>query len=123
MLTPGDIAPFFNVRSSVNDDFHFDTVAGRCIVLSFFASSQVLFSRELLAEVSRRKERFDVKNAIFFGVSVDPEDRERLSQESNGIIYFWDFDMAVSRLYGVTNETAHCHVEVPKINDAVRFLG
>src|SRR5207253_5241336 len=36
---------------------------------------------------------------------IDPQDRSRLKQEQPGIVYFWDFDQAVSRLYGVLSET------------------
>src|SRR5580765_4990005 len=104
MLLPGDIAPWFKAASSVNPKFHFDTVAGRYVVLSFFASAKHPVSEKLLAEVSRRKERFDVTNIVFFGVSVDPEDQQRLQQGWPGIIYFWDSDLAVSRQYGVVGE-------------------
>jgi peroxiredoxin len=72
MLRPGDPAPFFQVASSVNPRFNFDTVAGRYIVLSFFGSSQIPSSEAFLTEIVKRGDRFDVSRAIFFGVSNDP---------------------------------------------------
>src|SRR5437899_1883998 len=105
MLIPGDPAPHFKVASSINPNYSFDVAAGRYIVLSFLGSSQLPYSAGLLAEVARRRERFDVLHALFFGVTIDPQDRSRLKQEQPGIVYFWDFDQAVSRLYGVLSET------------------
>jgi peroxiredoxin len=101
MLLPGDPAPDFRVPSSVNPDFHFDTSAGRYIVLSFFATSTLPYSAKLLEEVERRRDRFNVSNAVFFGVSIDPQDPGRLRQRWPGVVYFWDQDRRVSELYGL----------------------
>jgi predicted 2-oxoglutarate/Fe(II)-dependent dioxygenase YbiX/peroxiredoxin len=103
-LYPGDPAPHFKVASSVNPSYHFDVAAGRYIVLSFFGSSRLPFSQALLEEMTTRAKRFDVTNAIFFGVSIDPSDRERLPQQHPGIMYFWDLDRSVSRLYGLADQ-------------------
>jgi peroxiredoxin len=105
MLLQGDLAPNFKVPSSVNPNFHFDSSAGRYIVLSFFATSTLPYSSELLAEVERRRERFDVTNAVFFGVSIDPEDPQRLKQQWPGVVYFWDLDRQVSKFYGLSRPT------------------
>ena len=104
MLEPGDPAPYFSVASSVNPQFHFDTAAGRLVVLCFFASSRIEFAAGLLEHVRRRADRFNVSDAIFFGVSVDPEDRGRLRQGSPGVVYFFDDDLSVSVKYGVASE-------------------
>jgi predicted 2-oxoglutarate/Fe(II)-dependent dioxygenase YbiX/peroxiredoxin len=104
MLLPGDPAPYFNVASSVSLDFHFDTVAGRYVVLSFFASSKQPLSTRLLDEVRMRRERFNVTDLVYFGVSADPKDRDRLPQECPGIVYFWDDDLAISVRYGAVPE-------------------
>jgi peroxiredoxin/predicted 2-oxoglutarate/Fe(II)-dependent dioxygenase YbiX len=104
MLLPGDPAPDFTVASSVNPKYHFDTTAGQYIVLSFFGSAASPYAQQLLKLVDGRRDRFDVTHAIFFGVSIDPQDSSRLTQEWPGMIYFWDADLAVSRLYGVVSE-------------------
>jgi peroxiredoxin len=106
MLTIGDPAPHFKAASSVNAQFNFDTVAGRYVVISFFGSSRHPVSERFLTEIVNRGERFDVTSAIFFGVTTDPEDVERIKHQDPGRIYFYDLDLAVSRLYGVVGDAA-----------------
>jgi hypothetical protein len=73
----GGPAPWFECHSPGNPRFHFDTVAGRYVVL------------------------------CFFGVSVDPQDEAtaRVQEQVPGMHLFWDFDRRVSRLYGVAGES------------------
>jgi peroxiredoxin/predicted 2-oxoglutarate/Fe(II)-dependent dioxygenase YbiX len=103
MLTPGEPAPWFIARSTVNPTFQFETVAGRYIVLCFFGSAGEPESQRVLAEIDRLNHGFDVENYVFFGVSTDPDDERmgRVSQRWPGVMFFWDFDRTVSRLYGV----------------------
>jgi peroxiredoxin len=100
MLLPGDPAPHFIIASSVNPKFNFGTIAGRYIALSFFGSASSVFAQQVLAEVQRHQQQFDGKNRMFFGVSADADDRQRLRQEHPGIVYFWDDDGTVSRQFG-----------------------
>lgn len=102
LLQVGEPAPWFEARSSVNPRFHFHTVAGRYIVLCFFASASDPASRRVLDDASHHRDLFDDENISFFGVSIDPEDeRSGLIQERlPGIHLFWDFDRHVSRLFG-----------------------
>src|SRR5262249_2793872 len=60
--------------------------------------------------------------AAFFGVSVDPADqRDRgLANVEPGFRFFWDFDCAVARLYGVADET-HLKPSVFLIDPAFRI--
>ncbi len=104
MLLPGDYAPHFRQDSSNNPDHSFDVAAGRYIVLSFIGSSRLPYTAGLLEEVARRRERFDVGNAMFFAVTIDPQDQSQLKQQWPGMIYFWDIDQSVSKLYGVLND-------------------
>ncbi len=106
MITPGDPVPWFTVRSTVNPLFHFDTAGGRYLVLCFFGSASVAGSAAVLAAFAEQQARFDVTNLCFFGVSVDPEDerQNRLPVGHPGMVHFWDFDLAVSRLYGAVAE-------------------
>ena len=106
MLLPGDPVPHFQARSTVNPRFSFDTVAGRYVVLSFFGSSRLPAAEAFLREVVERGERFDVTNCIFFGVTNDPEDLERLTHQDNGRIYFFDLDLSISKLYGIVTDGA-----------------
>ena len=104
MLNAGDPAPWFTAPSSVNDNFVFDAAAGRYIVLTFFGSAAHPASRRVLDDVEANHQRFDVFNACFFGVSADPADRQqaRVGQKFPGIVYFWDFDLSLARLYQVS---------------------
>jgi peroxiredoxin/predicted 2-oxoglutarate/Fe(II)-dependent dioxygenase YbiX len=98
----GEPAPWFEARASNSPRFHFHTVAGRYIVLCFFRSAVDSESRHVLEAVLRHRDVFDDDTASFFGVSVDPDDERmgRVKQHIPGFRLFWDFDRAISRLYG-----------------------
>ncbi len=101
-FSTGDPVPWFIGKTSSNDDFHFHTICGRYIVLCFFGSSNVAQSRKILDDIYRNNTVFDDYNASFFGVSVDPDDKQqnRIQQRIPGIRLFWDFDKKISHLYG-----------------------
>ncbi len=105
-LQPGDPAPWFVARTSANARYHFDTVAGRWIVLCFFGSAGNDICRRRLSALLAEADRYDDLHLAFFGVSIDPDDTARLQGRVPGIRFFWDFDMAVSRLYGALAEDA-----------------
>ncbi|QDH70050.1 2OG-Fe(II) oxygenase [Marilutibacter alkalisoli] len=107
MPRPGEPAPWFKARSPVNPNFSFDTAAGRRIVLFFFGSAADIGAHRVLETLLACRERFDDRDCAFFGVSVDPEDERsgRIQEHLPGFHLFWDFDQAVSRLYGVTGGT------------------
>jgi predicted 2-oxoglutarate/Fe(II)-dependent dioxygenase YbiX/peroxiredoxin len=102
---PGDPAPMFCAESSGNPRYHFDTVAGRYVVLCFLGSSIQPRSMEALRGVQAHRELFDDVRLSFFGITVDKSDRSegRLNQQLPGIRFFWDFDLALSRLYGAVS--------------------
>jgi peroxiredoxin len=101
-LSPGDTAPWFVARSSHNPRYAFDTVAGRTVVLCFFASSTDAHSRAALTAMRERTDVFDDVTAAFFGISLDPRDEieHRLADRYPGYRYLFDPDGAASRLYG-----------------------
>ena len=101
-LSTGDPAPLFRQRSPSNPDFNFDTVAGRYVVLCFFASSARPTARRAIEAALRAIDVFDDARASFFGVSADPEDAApgRLPAAPKGVRFFLDHDLKVSRLYG-----------------------
>lgn len=107
MLTPGDPAPWFTAKSSVSPKFHFDTVAGRYIILCFFGSAAHPVSKRVLDDIYQNRHIFDDLNFSFFGVSIDPEDdqQKRVHSQIPGIRFFWDFDYQISRLYGAMTTT------------------
>jgi peroxiredoxin/predicted 2-oxoglutarate/Fe(II)-dependent dioxygenase YbiX len=107
-LEPGDPAPWFWQRSASNPRFAFHTVAGRYIVLCFFASATDPQSRAALDTVQANRQFFDDSRASFFGVSLDPADETeaRVHDSMPGLRYFWDFDGTISRRYGAIGREA-----------------
>lgn len=103
-LSVGEAAPWFVARCTSNERYHFDTVGGRYVVLSFLQSAADEHSRALVRAFLARREVFNDLDACFFGVSIDPADERegRLQQVLPGYRFIWDFDNAVSRAYGVT---------------------
>jgi peroxiredoxin len=107
-LLPGDPAPQFYQRSPTNPRYAFHTAGGRYVVLCFFGSAADPHSQAALAAVRSRPAFFDDRTACFFGVSIDPDDEARLHVDADfpAYDYFWDFDFAVSRLYGAAGKDA-----------------
>ncbi|HLC08747.1 MAG TPA: 2OG-Fe(II) oxygenase [Methyloceanibacter sp.] len=100
----GDPAPWFSCRSTTNPNFHFDAVAGRYLVLTFFGSSAPAASGKVLKHITTDlRHHFDDDNIAFFGVSIDPEDEGRIKEALPGIRFFLDFDRKVSALYGAVD--------------------
>lgn len=99
----GEPAPWFQARCTSNERFYFDTVAGRYVVLCFFASAGDGLSKAVVeALLDQHRSVFNDRQVCFFGVSVDPEDEKqaRVGESLPGVRQFWDFDGQVSRLYG-----------------------
>src|SRR5215207_8417969 len=107
-LAPGDPAPWFTQRSYGNPQYTFDTAAGRYIVLCFFGSAADPLGRQAIDSVIGNRAVFDDVRACFFGVSLDPRDQSerRVHDSMPGIRFFWDFDGAVSRIYGAIPKDA-----------------
>ena len=101
-LQPGEPAPWFHQRSSVNPNYAFDSAAGRYLVLCFFLSAAHPRARPALEAALARRGLFDDIKAAFFGVSIDPADeaQRRVATKLPGYRHFWDTDGKVSKLYG-----------------------
>src|SRR5262249_31928525 len=74
-LKPGAPAPWFVAPSPANPRYHFDSVAGRYIVLCFFGSAATAAIGGMLAAIRQRADLFEDEHASFFGVSCDPDDQ------------------------------------------------
>lgn len=100
----GEKAPAFRAASDINPEFNFRSLGGTWIVLMFFGTLGHEPSRVAHERIIARRGLFDDVNAMFFGVSCDPADKaERgLKDQMPGLRYFWDYDKAVSRLYGTS---------------------
>jgi len=102
LLTFGEPAPWFSAPTNANANFHFDTVAGRYVVLCFFESTARPDSRKILDDLWQARSRFSDDHVTFFGVGHDPLDKEqsRVQEQIPGLRYFWDFDRRVAADYG-----------------------
>ncbi|TXM63715.1 redoxin domain-containing protein [Methylobacterium sp. WL12] len=101
-LGPGDPSPWFTQRSTSNERYVFDTVAGRYVVLGFFLSAADSGGKAAIQAVEAQQAFFNDETACFFGVSLDPGDEAepRVRERLPGLRYLWDFDGSVCRLYG-----------------------
>ena len=109
----GEPAPWFTARSTSNPRFTFHTTAGRYIALCFVGAAEHPLAAAALAEVTRRRAVFDDLKASFFGVSIDPADEAqgRVGESLPGLRWFWDHDLAVSRLYGAAGPDTQVNAE------------
>jgi peroxiredoxin/predicted 2-oxoglutarate/Fe(II)-dependent dioxygenase YbiX len=125
-LNVGEPAPWFEARSPVNPRFHFDTVAGRTVVLCFFGSAAEPTSRRILDGFLARRDLFDDDSCCFFGVSVDSQDEAlaRVQEQLPGVHLFWDFDRRVSKLYGVAGaeDSASYEPRTFVLDERLRFV-
>ena len=102
-LYAGDPIPWLTPRASNNPHFLLSSLGGRYVVLCFYATAADPVAADALKAVERNRALFDDDNMCFFGVSVDPADEKtgRVSESLPGLRYFWDFDGAMSRAFGV----------------------
>lgn len=101
-LLPGEPAPWFVAPSPRNEQFHFNSLGGRYVVLFFFGFASAQPVQVAMARLREHRSLFTGTKACFFGISVDPTDRETImaAPEEPGISYFWDMNGAVSQRYG-----------------------
>jgi peroxiredoxin len=114
LLSIGEPVPWFVAPSTSNPKYHFDTIGGRYIVLCFFGSAADPLAAKILQGLLQYRNIFDDGRCSFFGVSIDPQDKEenRVEQQLPGIRYFWDFDLQISKIFGTAEtepETEQIH--------------
>ncbi|MFM6402397.1 MAG: redoxin domain-containing protein, partial [Planktothrix sp.] len=102
-LSVGEPAPWFTAVSTTNPKYHFQSVAGRYVLLCFLKSANDQASRRILGDLARYRQVFDDEFCCFFGVSSDPEDQKlsRLKEQIPGIRFFLDLDQNISQKFGV----------------------
>src|SRR4029453_10069559 len=123
-LIPGDHAPWFVARTSVNPRYRFDSVAGRYLVLCFFGSAGDASSAAVL-EAFGAQTRFDDVDASFFGVSEGPRDEHehRVADRYPGFRYFWDFKAEIRKAYGLSSEQPQLGRATFVLDPALRIVG
>ncbi|MEX0349904.1 MAG: 2OG-Fe(II) oxygenase [Paracoccaceae bacterium] len=107
-LMAGDVAPDFEQRSLTNPNYAFGSAAGRYLVMCFFASADDPHSQAAFKAALQRTDLFDDDFACFFGVTINPQDEDpkRLKERYPGYRFFLDFDLNISRRYGVVDAEA-----------------
>lgn len=123
-LTVGEPAPWFTIACTNNPKFHFESVAGRYVVLCFFGSAATESSQRILSDMLRHRERFDDDSCCFFGVSTDPDDegRSHTQQILPGIRFFWDFDQTLSQRFGVIGDDGTYHPCTYILDERLRII-
>ncbi|MEM7221600.1 MAG: 2OG-Fe(II) oxygenase [Pseudomonadota bacterium] len=101
-LEVGDPAPWFIQRTGSHPNFNFSNMGGFYVLLAFFVSAGDQAGQAALRFVEARRQQFDDKKLLFFGVSLDQRDESqgRVKDQIPGIRFFWDFDGSASREYG-----------------------
>ncbi len=101
----GEPAPLFTATTDGVANYNLGVVGGRWLVLMVFGALSVDACRQAHDTVMLRRGLFDDHRACFFGVSGDRSDQmvRGLRNLTPGIRYFWDFDHAISRLYGLND--------------------
>lgn len=105
----GDPVPWFHGRTSANNAFHFETAAGRYVVLCFYGTASGGRTAEAIRKVTEESRKlFNDHSLTFFGVSIDPNDeaRQRVQDAIPGIRHFWDFDLKISKGFGALDAKA-----------------
>ena len=100
-LLPGDPAPWFQQRSSVNPNYAFNSAAGRYLVLCFFMSAANARARLALEAAVACNARCSTTKRRPFSASVSipaDEQQKRVATKLPGYRYFWDFDRKISKL-------------------------
>ena len=107
--TPPDFGEPARSFTSLTDgvpNYTLDVAAGRFMVLMMFGTLRVELCQKAHDAVIAQAHLFDDANAVFFGVTVDPDDRNarNLHNEPVGIRYLWDLERKAFALYGLIDE-------------------
>lgn len=105
MLLPGDPAPTFRVETSPGKRLFLGDLAGRRILLCFFAdlTSANGFGRKLLQSWCDQARLFDGENMLFLGIGYRPEEASDplLAGLPENMQILWDPQGAIAQQYGM----------------------
>jgi len=116
----GEPAPWFVVRADCTTAFHFHTVAGRYVVLSFLDSTARADSRAVLEAFLAATPTFDGERAALLLVTTDSEDEPLGARTATlpAVRLLFDFEREVSKLYGVVSDETGAQERVTYVLDA-----
>ena len=74
--------------------------------MGFLGSAGRDVAQAALAQLAAHHALFDEDHLVFYGVSIDPEDQRqgRITESLPGFRVLWDFDLALSQLYGAVDD-------------------
>jgi predicted 2-oxoglutarate/Fe(II)-dependent dioxygenase YbiX/peroxiredoxin len=98
-LSVGEFAPWFSAPSPNNPTFHFNTLAGRYVLLAFLPPPGAARDRAMAAFDAHAGLFDDVKLTCFM-VLRDAESIAAARNRDRGLRWFFDAEGEVSRLYG-----------------------
>ncbi len=103
-LTIGDRAPWFSPTAATSEASGQDFIMGGYrAVLFFFGSSRNPLVKQTVAAFCTAQARFEQLGIHFFGVSIDPSDRdlEATVPPTSHFHWLWDFTGEISMRYGL----------------------
>ena len=102
----GEPAPFITAVTDGVANYSIQVTAGRWMVLMAFGSLSNPICAAAHDEVLARRGLFDDENCLFFGVTVDIDDRNlhHLYNDTPGLRYLWDLDQKVCHQLGVIDD-------------------
>ena len=104
----GELTPLFTGEIDGVANYNIGVAGGRWIVLQAFGSLAQPACQDAYHRIVERRAIFDDRDAAYFGVSADPSDRGAAGEGARtpGLRCFWDFDLAIFRLYGLVRDGA-----------------
>lgn len=102
----GEPAPFITAVTDGVANYSIQVAAGRWMVLMAFGSLSSPICAAAHDQVLQRRDLFDDANCLFFGVTVDIDDRNlrNLYNDTPGLRYLWDLDHKACRTLGVISD-------------------
>jgi predicted 2-oxoglutarate/Fe(II)-dependent dioxygenase YbiX/peroxiredoxin len=119
-LSPGEVAPWFKAPTPSNPEFHFDTVAGRYVLLVFLPQEEAA-RRAVLETLVAHQGELDDQQRTAFAVVRDPQTAAS-AKDMLGLRWFLDEDGAISRLYGALDEAGGTYFHWLLLDPTLRVL-
>ena len=102
----GEPAPWFVAASNVNPRFNFSALGGFYAVMCLLGDASTAEARIALQTALAEKDRLSASRIAFIFITTRPEQQESLQAEFGALTLFWDYDLAISRLYGAAEPGA-----------------
>ena len=123
-LCVGDPAPWFTCELGNNNNFRFDTIAGRYVMIGFLGSKGDSDSQKVISFIKSHRGRFDDKSLTFFGVLTNEKDLKgsRKAKANPGIYYIQDSNLDISRIYGAVKPDGDFRKVIYILDPALRIM-